>query len=92
LTLTLPLNLTLLADMARRLTYRGSGRFRLPLRRRLVFMLLSLRGKRKNGHDRYQRNGDPRAFEGAHMIVFSTATRGRIMDQPAVEIYVVRSA
>src|ERR1700684_2841168 len=41
----------------------------LPLRRWLVLLLLRLRRERKSSHDRYQRNGDPRAFEGTHGLV-----------------------
>jgi hypothetical protein len=32
-------------------------------------LLLRLRRERKSSHDRYQRNGDPRAFEGTHGLV-----------------------
>jgi hypothetical protein len=34
-----------------------------------VLLLLRLRRERKSSHDRYQRNGDPRAFEGTHGLV-----------------------
>jgi hypothetical protein len=82
--------LTLTLTGARRpLTHRGPSRLRLPLRRRLVLLLLlGLRRERKSSHDRYQGNGDPRALESTHGTDFSTATRGGIMDQPGVEIYV----
>jgi hypothetical protein len=34
-----------------------------------VLLLLRLRRERKSSHDRYQRNDDPRAFEGTHGLV-----------------------
>jgi hypothetical protein len=47
----------------------GSGRPALPLRRWFVRWLLRLRRERKSSQDRYQRNGDPRAFEATHGLV-----------------------
>src|ERR1700722_3942579 len=46
---------------------RGRRRRALPLLRFVLF--LRLRRERKSSHDRYKRNGDPRAFEGTHGLI-----------------------